>query len=124
MINDFPDGRPRTTSGDPTLGPARACSRLRGFFTVTFGFRRHNSLISYPRNLLQGSLHLIHGKDVTRLILATRRKFDKLEGQCWCPIDLRVYGWWELTPSAQSGEHDVTDNSMLRMKQVMSERSI
>ena len=106
----------------------RGLHQTRAFSQRRFGFRRRNSSISYPGNLLQGSLHLIHGKDVARSILAAHRNFDKLEGQRWCLTDLRVYDWWELvsswTPSARSGEYDVTNNPTLWVKQLMSERGI
>lgn len=91
-------------------------------------FNRHNSLVSYPENLLQGSLHLIHGEDVARSILAVHRNFDKLAGQRWCLTDLRVYDWWELisswAPSTHNGEYDLTNNPRLWVKQLMGEQSI
>lgn len=85
--------------------------------------------ISYPKISLQASLHLIHGEDVARAILAAHRNFDKLVGQRWCLSDLRVYDWWELVsswvPSARSdGERDVTNEPRLWVKQLMNERGI
>ena len=93
-----------------------------------FAFCRRDLLISYLSVLLQGSLHLIHGEDVARSILAAHRNFNKLAGQRWCLTDLRVYDWWELVsswaPSAQDGERDVTENPRLWVKQLMGERGI
>ena len=95
---------------------------------VGFVFCNHNPLISYLSGSLQGSLHLIHGEDVARSILAAHRNFAELAGQRWCLTDLRVYDWWELvsswSPSAQHGECDVTENPRLWVKQLMAERGI
>lgn len=89
----------------------------------------HSSPISHLTEVLQqGSLHLIHGEDVARAVLAGHRNFDKLAGQRWCLTDLRVYDWWELvsswTPSAQKGECDVTEDPRFWVKQLMGERGI
>ena len=44
---------------------------------------------------VQGSLHLIHGEDVARAIVAVHRK--PLAGfSRWLITDGRVYDWWEL----------------------------
>jgi len=42
------------------------------------------------------ALHLIHGADVARALLATHRHFDKVAGQRWILTDLWVYDWWGL----------------------------
>jgi len=108
---------------------------LRGLRqTRTLSPRRSVCILSYDllisrRNvLLKGSLHLVHGEDVARAILAAHRNFDKLAGQRWCLTDLRVYDWWELVSSwnasAQNGKCDVTENPRLWVKQLMGERSI
>lgn len=81
-----------------------------------------------PEVLLQGSLHLIHGEDVARAILAAHRGFDKLAGERWCLSDLRVYDWWELVsswgPPAHDGERDITEGPRLWVKQLMGERGV
>lgn len=85
-------------------------------------------LISHPEVSLQGSLHLIHGEDVARAILAAHRNFDKLAGERWCLSDLRVYDWWELvsswSPPAHNGERDITEDPRLWVKQLMGERGV
>ncbi|KAF9037627.1 hypothetical protein BJ165DRAFT_1353396 [Panaeolus papilionaceus] len=45
---------------------------------------------------LQASLHMIHGIDVARSILAVHQDFDKAEGQRWILTDGRIYDWWDL----------------------------
>lgn len=44
----------------------------------------------------KGSLHMIHGLDVARAILAVHAEFSKARGQRWIITDGRVYDWWDL----------------------------
>jgi len=44
----------------------------------------------------KGSLHVIHGVDVARSILAVHNNFEKAQGQRWLITDGRVYDWWDL----------------------------
>ncbi|KAE9981216.1 hypothetical protein EG327_006284 [Venturia inaequalis] len=41
-------------------------------------------------------VHLIHGRDVARAILACHQNFSKVEGYRWIITDLFVYDWWTL----------------------------
>jgi hypothetical protein len=50
----------------------------------------------FPLLNSQGSIHLIHGLDVSRAILAVHANFDKAQGQRWILSDGRVYDWWDL----------------------------
>lgn len=45
---------------------------------------------------LQGSIHMIHGEDVSRAILAVHNQFDLANGERWLLTDGRVYDWWDL----------------------------
>lgn len=45
---------------------------------------------------IQGSIHLVHGIDVARAILAVHANFSKAQGQRWLLTDGRVYDWWDL----------------------------
>lgn len=40
------------------------------------------------------ALHLIHGEDVGRAVIAVHEKFSR--GERWLLTDLRVYDWWDL----------------------------
>ena len=42
----------------------------------------------------KGSLHLVHGVDVARAVLALHAKFTP--GRRWIVADLHVYDWWDL----------------------------
>lgn len=45
---------------------------------------------------LQSTIHLIHGEDVSRAILAVHANFALAVGQRWLLTDGRVYDWWDL----------------------------
>lgn len=45
---------------------------------------------------LQSTIHLIHGEDVSRAILAVHANFALAIGQRWLLTDGRVYDWWDL----------------------------
>ena len=44
----------------------------------------------------RGPLHMIHGADVARAVVAAHRRFDAVRGRRWIICDLHVYDWWEL----------------------------
>ena len=41
-------------------------------------------------------MHMIHGVDVARAILAVHGNFKPATGQRWLLTDGRVYDWWDL----------------------------
>ncbi|KAL0058873.1 hypothetical protein AAF712_014411 [Marasmius tenuissimus] len=51
----------------------------------------------------KGSLHMIHGDDIARAIIAVHLDFSKSVSQRWILTDMRVYDWWDLG-SAWSGD--------------------
>jgi len=57
----------------------------------------------------KGSLHLIHGVDVARAIVAAHENFDKVNGQRWLLTDLWVYDWWGLMVDWGGKLEDGTD---------------
>jgi nucleoside-diphosphate-sugar epimerase len=44
----------------------------------------------------KGSLHMIHGMDVARAVLAVHARVAAAAGQRWLLTDGRVYDWWDL----------------------------
>lgn len=42
------------------------------------------------------ALHMVHGADVARAILAVHRNWDKCGGQRWLLTDGHTYDWWDL----------------------------
>ncbi|TFK83736.1 hypothetical protein K466DRAFT_497870 [Polyporus arcularius HHB13444] len=43
----------------------------------------------------KGSIHMIHGLDVSRAILAVHGNFERAAGERWLLTDGRVYDWWD-----------------------------
>jgi len=42
------------------------------------------------------AVHLVHGRDVARAIVATHEAFGNVGGKRWIINDLHVYDWWDL----------------------------
>ncbi|KAJ7157635.1 hypothetical protein C8R43DRAFT_997201 [Mycena crocata] len=61
----------------------------------------------------KGSIHLIHGFDLARAILAVHINPTKAAGQRWLLTDGRVYDWWDLT-SAWGTEPAVWVRELMR----------
>ncbi|KAH8112593.1 hypothetical protein DFH11DRAFT_1605714 [Phellopilus nigrolimitatus] len=57
----------------------------------------------------KGNIHLIHGIDVARAILAVHQNFEASKGQRWLLTDCRVYDWWDL--ASAWGEPDARAQS-------------
>lgn len=55
------------------------------------------------------ALHLVHGVDVARAIVALHRKFTP--GKRWLVTDLRVNDWWDLIQSWGAGGVEKKDES-------------
>jgi len=67
----------------------------------------------------KGSLHLIHGLDLARAILAVHSDFPKAAGQRWLLTDGRVYDWWDLA-SAWGAD----DSPAVWVRELMREQNI
>jgi len=55
------------------------------------------------------ALHLIHGADVARALVAVHSHFDKVAKQRWILTDLWVYDWWGLLMGWGGKLEDGTD---------------
>jgi len=42
------------------------------------------------------SVHLVHGRDVARAIIAIHKQWEKTQGQRWMLTNERVYDLWDL----------------------------
>ncbi|KAJ7587346.1 hypothetical protein C8J56DRAFT_827592 [Mycena floridula] len=71
---------------------------LSGLWGGSRSMRNYVSRVAPTKEVLQnkGSLHMIHGLDVARAILAVHANFNKSIGQRWLLTDNRVYDWWDL----------------------------
>jgi hypothetical protein len=58
---------------------------------------------------LKTSIHMIHGYDVARAILAVHHNFLKAVGQRWLLTDGRIYDWWDLASAWGSGGEAASD---------------
>jgi len=53
----------------------------------------------------KGSLHLIHGEDVTAAVVAVHGCWEEARGQRWLLTDMRSYDWWDLALAWGMEEH-------------------
>ncbi|GAA5881793.1 hypothetical protein JCM16303_006457 [Sporobolomyces ruberrimus] len=85
---------------------------------------------------VKGSLHLIHGLDVARAILAvhlsnrtvTKKEGQRLKGERYLLTDLRVIDWWDLAsryPStAAKSTTEETPKAFLWVQELMKEHGV
>ncbi|KAF8881362.1 hypothetical protein BD779DRAFT_1445528 [Infundibulicybe gibba] len=77
----------------------------------------------------KGSLHIIHGLDIARAILAVHARFDRAAGQRWILTDGRVYDWWDLasawgTTSSNPQEQEERGPQARWVRELMAERDV
>ncbi|KAJ7796765.1 hypothetical protein B0H14DRAFT_3494436 [Mycena olivaceomarginata] len=70
----------------------------------------------------KGSLHLIHGLDLARAILAVHSDFSKAAGQRWLLTDGRVYDWWDL--GSAWGTENSSDGPAVWVRELMQEGDV
>ncbi|CAK4034611.1 Hypothetical predicted protein [Lecanosticta acicola] len=63
------------------------------------------------------SLHLIHGEDVARAVVALMDNWEKTRGQRWMLTDGFVYCWWALFAGWGDGKGEDTDPKRKPSKQ-------
>ncbi|KAL7007120.1 hypothetical protein EMMF5_003346 [Cystobasidiomycetes sp. EMM_F5] len=86
-------------SCDSKEGPNRiAILNLCGLWGGPRSIRRYVNRIAGSKEALAAktSIHMIHGIDVARALLAMHQATNKVYGQRWLVTDLRVYDWWDL----------------------------
>ncbi|KAI1851321.1 hypothetical protein JX265_000445 [Neoarthrinium moseri] len=74
----------------------------------------------------KGALHLIHGKDVSRAIIALHRSFTP--GKRWLLCDLHTYDWWDLVQDwaiqvvrdAEENPAQFEESQVARQKELLS----
>lgn len=90
--------KPRVISEEELLHlpNTKACVlNLAGLWGSTRDMRNYVSRVAPTKSSLsqKGSLHMIHGLDVARCVVAIHENF--IPGR-WLLTDMRVYDWWEL----------------------------
>ncbi|KIK61101.1 hypothetical protein GYMLUDRAFT_43202 [Collybiopsis luxurians FD-317 M1] len=86
---------------------------LAGLYGGDRSMRKWVGRVAPSKEVLKnkGSLHMVHGIDVARAILAIHTQFDKSVGQRWILTDGRVYDWWDLSSAWGSGPTSNIDNN-------------
>ncbi|KAF7289644.1 hypothetical protein HMN09_01326800 [Mycena chlorophos] len=85
---------------------------------------RYLSLQYSALNYLQGSLHLLHGEDLARAILAVHHDFSKAAGQRWLLTDERVYDWWDLASAWRAASSPPDDAPATWVRELMREEGV
>ncbi|KAJ6620024.1 hypothetical protein B0H10DRAFT_2163647 [Mycena sp. CBHHK59/15] len=72
----------------------------------------------------KGSLHLIHGLDLARAIIAVHSDFAKAAGQRWLLTDGRVYDWWDLASAWDSSPSGADGGPSVWVRELMLEENV
>ncbi|KAG7097731.1 hypothetical protein E1B28_005051 [Marasmius oreades] len=73
----------------------------------------------------KASLHMIHGLDVARAILAVHLHTQFPAGERWILTDMRVYDWWDLSSAWSVGEGDKKDGPQAAwVRELMREEGV
>ncbi|EJD07147.1 uncharacterized protein FOMMEDRAFT_75974 [Fomitiporia mediterranea MF3/22] len=65
------------------------------------------------------NIHLIHGIDVARAVLAVHQNFAAASGQRWLLTDCRVYDWWDLASAWGEGSTGTLSEVALSSPEVL-----
>lgn len=104
----------RAIAEDELLGLGGCVLNLSGLWGGSRNPRHWIDRVATTKDAVKGktSLHLIHGVDVSRVIVAVMNKGDRGEwkeaggGQRWMVTDGFVYDWWSLFAAWAEGEKD------------------
>ncbi|KAJ7196771.1 hypothetical protein GGX14DRAFT_375729 [Mycena pura] len=107
----------------PSVAPTTVLN-LAGLWGGQRVVRNWLSRIAPTKDALKskGSLHLIHGFDLARVILAVHGSFSKAAGQRWLVTDGRVYDWWDLASAWGAAPPD--DGPSVWVRELMFEENI
>lgn len=87
---------PRAIAEDEFLALGGCVLNLAGLYGGARNPKNWVTRVAKTKEEVKGkkALHLIHGEDVGRAIIAVHEKFTT--GKRWLLTDLRVYDWWDL----------------------------
>jgi hypothetical protein len=97
--SDYDKSSPRAIAEDELISHHQGCVLdLAGLYGAARDPRNYLGRVAKTKDQLKakGAVHLIHGADVARAVLAAHRKYGSICGQRWIIADLRSYDWWEL----------------------------
>lgn len=88
----------RATAEDALLSLSGSVLNLAGLHGGPRDARNWVSRVAKTKDEVKNkkSVHLIHGVDVARAIVAVSQNWNKAKGQRWMLTDGVVYDWWEL----------------------------
>jgi hypothetical protein len=94
--SDYDKQNARAIAEDELLAIGGSVLNLAGLYGGTREPKNWVIRVAKSKEEVKGkkALHLIHGEDVARAIVATHRKF--YGGERWLLTDLHVYDWWDL----------------------------
>ncbi|KAK6586034.1 hypothetical protein PZA11_001091 [Diplocarpon coronariae] len=78
----------------------------------------------------KGSLHMVHGVDVARGVIAVHQEFEKAKGQRFMLTDLQVYDWWSIILGLageldfKNGNADRAGKQIKWIEELMEEQSV
>ncbi|RDL42336.1 Uncharacterized protein BP5553_02315 [Venustampulla echinocandica] len=113
----YDKSNPRAIAEDELLGLGGCVLNLSGLWGGARQPKNWIDRVASTKDKLKEkkSLHMVHGLDVARAIIATHSQFHKAGGQRWILTDLIVYDWWAVILGF-SGELDVENSNNEREK--------
>lgn len=97
-----------SSTSTPTT-PIATVLNLCGLYGPTRIPRNWISRVASSRTAAKAksSLHLIHGDDVARAVVATMEKWESVKGRRWIVSDCHVWDWWDVIwEIGGQGRHD------------------
>ncbi|KAJ9164813.1 hypothetical protein NKR19_g1018 [Coniochaeta hoffmannii] len=97
--SEYDKTSPRAIAEDELISHCRGCVLdLAGLYGGVRDPRNYLGRVAKTKEQLRakGAVHLVHGADVARAVLAAHRSYGSVCGQRWIVADLRTYDWWEL----------------------------
>ncbi|KAM0719711.1 hypothetical protein Q7P37_003844 [Cladosporium fusiforme] len=94
----YNESMPRATAEDALLKHGGCVLNLAGLWGGQRDPKNWVERVAKTKEDVKGkkSLHLVHGLDVSRAIVAVMREWDTAKGQRWMLTDGFVYDWWAL----------------------------
>jgi hypothetical protein len=108
----------RAVAEDELLGLGGAVLDLAGLWGGARSPRDWLARVADSRDKLaaKGSLHLVHGEDVARAVVALSQDFTP--GQRWLVTDMLVYDWWTLAAAFGGPEEKAWVAELMRERDV------
>jgi len=101
----------RAVAEEELLGLGGAVLNLAGLYGGARVPRNWVSRVAKTKEQLKAkqALHMVHGEDVSRAVLAVHGRWHRAKGQRWLVTDLHVYDWWDLAWSWSAPEEQASD---------------